>query len=656
MRKWKVFDGYQPPSAKSETSAADRWILRAVVLATLLVIAAFGKEYYFGTVAKPLIALEFQDWKVLLESKHGSCSPQRIQAGRCRFDEIFSDILSSPLTRADKDYRSTLDRQPPDKYWVGTSLEPARFANIGDDPLVLVIGFYLGSYEVWIDGELAGRGDFVNFTLPQTFTVPASKLRSSGLKIAVRILPDKAWGSPDQSLAWKAGGFFTQATIDLRFRWFNFQNDTRNSVPFALFLLFSLVFWSAFGTKSSSYDYAVAAQLSLVLALLAFTGSDLSTRVLSTPAYYRLLNTLMALEAFFIYRLAVGILRSERKIPTRIALGLLYSSVAGLFYIPFQWQQVSAEIFNAYLLPTVYAICCSMVVWRLVVVSRSDLRPSRERLQLLGLVALGFGLTALSYFSAGHRSYETSASRYVNLFTLLVIVRFLAQEFHRTSRLIESTPISPYHKGEVLPPSIAGWILFVDLKRSERWFRRGAQLNKGGDLVSAVLSHLWQAVSRAGGQVMQTEGDSLIALFPNDTPEAALASVRDMQDSLDQLRERFSEAFGKFDEKLAFRAALVKGTVRPIWRQVDGVRIPAWIDAEDSSSLLDAARLLEVGRELEKEESGSILTVESSNEELLSAMTSRWIARNSERIDKSGKNWSISSLPVGSVTSPKRAA
>ncbi|HNW44340.1 MAG TPA: hypothetical protein PKI19_07535, partial [Elusimicrobiales bacterium] len=161
-----------------------------------------------------------------------------------------------------------------------------------------------------------------------------------------------------------------------------------------------------------------------------------------------------------------------------------------------------------------------------------------------------------------------------------------------------------YHRRQELPAAVDGCVLMLDFKHSEKLFRLGTRLGIGGELVAKALTEAWEAVSSAGGEVIQTEGDALTALLERRPAEAdaglaarAVGAVAGVRAALDGLAVSY-RARGLLGpkESIEFRAACSLGRLRPAWREIGATRQPFWLESGGTNALVDTARLMELER------------------------------------------------------------
>lgn len=246
-------------------------------------------------------------------------------------------------------------------------------------------------------------------------------------------------------------------------------------------------------------------------------------------------------------------------------------------------RQLIAHRLNPHLIDVCVALGAAVCLLQAYLLA-SDASLSRAMaLRIRRLLLFSFGLGVIVALN----QIETSSAfvslqgivfgRSSPIFLLVYLAAVALFELGSEHKLVKSTPISPFHRRPVLPPSVPGALLSVDLKNSERILRQGARVGEAGRFTQDCLSLLWEAVSGHGGVVLQTEGDALVALFPLEScPEPARAALAAADSMAVSLRELATKVPGAGGAALAFRGSIVEGEVRPVWLGAAGERSACW--------------------------------------------------------------------------------
>jgi hypothetical protein len=108
-------------------------------------------------------------------------------------------------------------------------------------------------------------------------------------------------------------------------------------------------------------------------------------------------------------------------------------------------------------------------------------------------------------------------------------------------------------------------------------------------------------ITESGGEVIQTEGDSITFFFDQLEADGSalsktIASVRELDMRLrSHLSDHDHDAKDspKLPGDIRLRAALDIGTIRPVWQRFEGRDVPSWEQTADSNVFVDIARLME---------------------------------------------------------------
>lgn len=149
------------------------------------------------------------------------------------------------------------------------------------------------------------------------------------------------------------------------------------------------------------------------------------------------------------------------------------------------------------------------------------------------------------------------------------------------------------------------------MKRSEALYRFGAERGLGGRLVAEIISRFYKEIAERGGEVIQTEGDSITFFFDQSENHHALSSALNSIQALNEdLKRHLKEAQEReepgFPMDLRLRAAVDVGAIRPVWQRFEGRDVPAWEQARNSTVFLDLARLMEAEGKLGNPESSIV--------------------------------------------------
>ncbi len=662
MKTWLDVFPYLPPDPRQKSSLTDRWVLGIGYFFVVAGIVITFSLFYLDSRTHPRISLSAEDWRVLFTSEDSDCAKDKAVDAHCPAFPTEGLLWDAKFHRGSAEYKDALERNGANEYWLGTRIPAKRLRRAAQDSApTLILGHFYGQYDLWIDGTYYSGGGYLDHDIPLSITFPMVRLGlDRDLFVAIRVRPDPSFPASDQPGRWGAGGFYTTLEADKTWRWSVLEGITRHLVALGMFLLFSRILRVASAANQYAYDYIVGSQFALLLSTISLISGDYSTRLLSVNAFDRFFFYLVCLEGVFVVRLALAILRSERWLSLRTSAFMTLFSVVLLFFVPIEWIREHGLIFMpAYVLPVCYLSAALLVGLRAREVFSRTNAASTGRIEFLTVACFTLAITGVSYFIESWHApeAETHWSRYLNLITFYLLVRCLAKDYRMAVQLVESAPVSKYHKQQKLPQSIEGWVLMIDLRKSEHLFRAGASRSNGGAIVNAVVSHLWSVIHGAGGQVLQSEGDSLVALFEKDASNnenrQLLAAIAGLDSCLKDLSTRLKDALpeGTFLPALTFRASAVRGAVRPVWKSTGDVRLPAWIEAGNGNAFVDGARIMDLDRSVDAE-GESLVIFKSEEAEFFQqeVPTNAWCFQSDSKTDKTGSTWRISGLICSRVT------
>ncbi|MCC7441876.1 MAG: hypothetical protein IT285_09590 [Bdellovibrionales bacterium] len=242
--------------------------------------------------------------------------------------------------------------------------------------------------------------------------------------------------------------------------------------------------------------------------------------------------------------------------------------------------------------------------------------PQRARqLLLFGFLLLTFLAGYLWQFNWSINEYRYGATlvsyRSLQAVILLAMAVLMLGEYRVAEAMLRKYPVSRYHKLGVLPDSVQGLVLAMDLKGSEALFKERAANSGVEDLTAAWRQVVYEAVYGCGGLILFHAGDEVAAFWPAPASATPSGETRDWGRVEDFLaRYRVSIAELRRENRLRHpqtelgaypfdcRAAATWGDLRPIWENVGDARLPSWIEAGNSSPLVWVHRLLELEKSL----------------------------------------------------------
>jgi len=574
-------DPYSLPDPRKKSSTSDYWVATIGLLLVGIGILFTGALLDLDSHTPPRVALVKDNWRVSFTTLTSGCRMDKAVSPECAASPASDLLWKSDLQRDSKDFVTHFNQSSQSSYWLGLRV-PAEALNLAAQVSAnsLILPKIHGEIDVWLDGVYQLRYHSKDQRLPLELRIPTSRLNNGvDLALALHVLPYPNYFNPESSSVAASEGFFTPLEADRSARYTVFFFLTRYLIATGLFLLLAAILWSVSFADRTSPAYVVGAQFALLIALNSLVSMDMSSRVLNVASYHSLYFLLLFWELIVVVRYTMVTLGVSRRLHFKQAVLLLVASVAVTVLTPQAWLVAKGlSLVTSFLLPLVYALCAAAVgarVWGF----RNTVAPiSRERFNFLILTAAALGITALSYAAEAFHSsgFDVSWSRWLNFATLYLLVRRFTRRQQAKVSLIETLPVSRFHRLAVLPEQVEGWILHLEV------------LKFGSDhqVMNTVLSHLWSIVQLRGGEMIRTDRNAIVALFAHEDDGAEtgalVRALADMAKCLRDLEKRFQVILpeGSFTASILFRAAVVRGATRPSWKdgEARNVRIPIWYD------------------------------------------------------------------------------
>ncbi len=626
----------------------------SMVLVPSFVLLAFHQ--WQESVARPSLTIPLSRWRVLTDQpmclrKEGGCPVARLE----------ESTWGKSLSRDSDEYWNWIETTRPHEYWLGLTVDSQELERVLDlEANYLLLGYYYSSYQLWIDGENYETRGIFEKDGPIEVVLSRERLSSGQpLRIAIRLFDITHGLRVDFPIKRANSDFFTGARVERYLRWSSFEGQTKHWMFFAIYLVFGLLFFVVWQADSHKREYWVATVFCFISATLNLFYLDGIDRILQIQVWYRIYASLVFGEIATILLLGFALKRASMSTLVKggiatCALALCLSlflqnlvvaqhvlSYLQTFGIPFAWIAVAILLFREHY--------------------RNDLRRT-EKQYLLLFMAFWSMLCALTQTIDGyHASFpfiELNWSRLLNLFPLFHLLSYFGRSFLVQSEIVSRSPLSQFHQRTILPKELWGYLLSIDLKRSELIYREGAKHEQGGTWVSIIISHLWSLAATKKATVLQSEGDSLALFFPDES-KVQLQDILHLLCEMDEVVERIFSQMREssielsLESPLRFRAALVEGRVKPIWREVDQRRYPAWIEAGSENVFVIASRLHQFEKDcLEVQNASTLVVLENLRNRLAEVdglSSSCWVVDRQEFRSKHGEAYVASLLSISGL-------
>jgi hypothetical protein len=562
---------------------------------------------------QPSIELEASRWSVIFDRTDNECWNTELKS-HCLASPMNQELWTSSLHRWDPQYFKTLNSNLRTPFWMGLQISPSELKKAqADGATRLMLGLVFARYEVWVDGVRMQVGDYMENDLPIGVDLSQERmLDPKPLSIAIAVFRDGKMRTVDSQWIVPKMGLFTSRASDQQMRWQVFEGDTRFLILFSVFLLFGLVFRFASSADEAKAEFRAASIFSLVLACSQFIMADSVFRLIGPRYYYPLFSAILILEFLATVGLGAAISRGRVEFISAVNALMAPALLLTLFLIPRELHDGSVtQWILQFVTPLGYTLAGAMCMIQFLHLQKqtgsNGASPQRNiLLVVMTFIFIGLALAFIAESGEG-LAIETHWARALIVFPLFILAANLAADVRENFRLVETTPVSAYHKLSPLPEQIAGILVHLDLKGSEQLFRAGAQQQVGGTIVSTIISLVWGQFVSSGGTILESSGDDLFVLFPEaklkEAPTLWFKTLRAVHEDLQVMAQQLADNQVELSalKSIEFRASVCRGSVRPIWRSVGKAQIPSWVEAGTSNVFVDSARLLEIERDWSKE-------------------------------------------------------
>jgi hypothetical protein len=570
-----------------------------------LIATFFIFAYYFALDADnwyemhPEIVIEKEAWKVLIDPENKDLTLSSKEWSEAK-----------PLTHpevADK-----LKKGQVQQVWLRLDLsEEAVQLAARKNAFYYRLGFLIGNINIWLDDQQL-------VYIPSSYTgsidlaMPIHKMKQGkAMSLTIQMIPREgarnlvplALGVKSGLVAYKTGASF------MRFN--HFINRSRPMALFFVYSLFSMIFFVLWISNRVQREYLHLASFALVNSLppLLFSDAFTTGRLKDTNAIVMYLLIVLA-QGASVLSLGFSFARSHSEKISKLIWGSLFLGYLTIFLLPNDIRLNLRQTLNQTVLPISFLlgslICYSQA--RFLNSSDSGIVQPRRVYRLRGF-ALAMGLLAILYYVQFHAQMNYVTKQLLFDLPALGLVIFLGMialsDYRHQSRLIKKIPTSNYHRQMPLPEKLSGAVMTIDLKNSEKYFDYAKQTMGFESVLPSVLSHIWSVINQAGGAILKAEGDEVVAFFENSSHENPLMSALQACDRISKQLNLYSEEIqaqydGFENQYLHFRAAISFGDLKPIWIQGANGRLPGWVQLGDSMVFVEAARLLEIEKDVEK--------------------------------------------------------
>jgi hypothetical protein len=498
-------------------------------------------------------------------------------------------------------------------YWLKVAIPPELLAEARAKRVTqFLVGHFYSSYRVWIDGVFVKEGTGVLDPIPLFLPLSAENLASKRpLQIVMQIIFDNEKVPVDHFSNNYAQGFVKASTADRYILMMSFGNRAR---PISLFLAYALIgalFFFLWLPARHKQEYFYMALLAIAAGAWEARYIDFIERAIDRDVAANLCVVLRAYLIGFILLLSLAVARVRHDVMRILFALTLIAPVLFVFTIPTVDGKIAVRDFlqikGTTAIFAVAAFFCGLRAWALAA-SSSRFGHVPPRVRSLALFATGLLVAGIvNYLVESKVFYLFTHRAFLRGFEWLGLMLYLAalalREYAADEALVQDMPVSDYHRRPVLPESLKGALLAIDLKSSEPLYRQRA-ITASVDLVTAWRSQVYSAALRSHGTIVSKKGDEVLVFFDADKSprpsETALRVFVEVARASELLAAEFRRQglFPPQVEGFHFRAALSEGAIRPIWEDVAGRREAYWEEAGDTMTFVEASRLMDIERKI----------------------------------------------------------
>lgn len=518
----------------------------------------------------------------------------------------FKELASKREYRDQKRTHSVeLNRRQGRWYWLGLEISPERLRRLASARATwLFAGNFYGSLQVFIDDRLSRTGTRADVRDPLILdlTPLLTRERLAGkepLRIAIRIRHEMGEPFPDML---NESGFATQAQIEIYRRWALMHDSILVSISFGAALALGLFYLALWLSSARKQEMAAFAAFGLLHAAIQAGYISFVWIQMGALEWHRLNFVTSVYEVVMTVWLGLSLARLRSR--------WVLLAVAGFLLAPwaiFLTSMTAGDIYQVVLLIWNYGTTSGYLAAALLCLSQARLvsaERSLESIDLQRVVKLHASWIILLLMAAAQ--YEAARMwidiRVVNVALLAGLAAIVVHDYRQQDLFVRRAPLSKYHQRAELPERVQCVLATVDLKRSESLYRYGAMSGVGGACVVEIVSKFYRHVTDAGGEVLQTEGDSLMFFFDCETTAGAVDRAVTAVRALDRILRKHLEEQSRlarpisgvpFPADLRLRAALDRGAIRPTRQRFEGRDVAGWEQAGGSQVFVDVARLME---------------------------------------------------------------
>ena len=578
------------------------WIILPQYLNELSDLPASGVRFPFNS-----------DWRVHYDDPRSNTLLDCVSDPICIGNPTNNFLFEKGALRDNPEHHQILSDLRGKTFWIGTKIKKEIVENAKREGLhVIMVGFLWSTYELRWNGKIIKTGNWKSGRDLITIALSEAEMVTDQDSImTIRMVNDSEHGFPDH-INWKSGlGFATADQIKIYERFMEFYNRVLNSISMGFNLALSLLFFAFWLCNPKKQELILFSAYGLLYSFTESIRTPLVWHHLGESFLKNLYFVTTIYEPLFILLLAFSITRLRSKFVFAFSFTALVFPWC-IFFTNFPSMKIFifSNNFSHFFSPLCYISATLLCFSQARLVSQISFSEIQDpgRVYKLHAAAVLIALICIIHASG---VYGFSDLRVYNSFALIGLATTIVADYRRQELLIRRSPISKYHLKSTLPEKINCVMTSVDLKKSEDLYRLGLEFGQGSLYVQEVMSRFYKEILTDGGEIVQSEGDSLIYFFDEDESTSGASPIKKAIDSVERLNKILltmaNEDFGiqKQSEihakrlktalqNLRLRAAISDGQLKPTFQRCDGRDIPIWSQIGEKNIFVEVARLLEV--------------------------------------------------------------
>lgn len=543
----------------------------------------------------PAFALSKSEIKVLYDSNCGAACEK---------------LWKASSTLADSDFYSQARKIAGGKFWLGTQITPAALAQAkAASAHTLVLGRINAGFRIFVNGNLVAQGDGKDI-LPTSISLSDSELsQSHAVRVAIEIhhnlnsVYPVAINEPSP----EAGLYAASAARSFQDRKILLVVIRPIALAVAAFFcgLTFFALWLNVRERNEFFLFSLFAFCLFSIQIMSW--NNIAARM-PREGYYSVMLLFRVAEGMSLGFLGLSYARARVRSYVLLSLLGLGCWAASLLLAELKSDLYFSGLFAANTFVPfafLYGAFACLTQGEIGRRDRFNMPKAKAEIRIRRLrqfASLMIILGAL-YLNDTHKLFSLGTAAYwdrpIQFALVCLIGAFLLRDFRQFDILQEKTHISRFHQPGA-ETAVHGVLLELDMKNSSRLYDLSAQEGHAKELPSIWNEAAVQIAATAGGEILTTEGDAFRAFFEDPFPVESILRVLAEIEALST----------SLPYPVEFRATLVKGGIKPVYKELNGKLFEDYDHAPGETCFKDASRYLREEKKLGF--SGSVIVAEAS--------------------------------------------